>query len=98
MSVKTRAFVNFYAAIGAVSKFAELDPKAKEIASEKNISVRFEVKDGPDGLLSFKDGKVTAEPYAGEKCDIRLLFQNRKLSTTSWTERKGLRPFRSRAF
>ncbi|MFA5448987.1 MAG: hypothetical protein WC292_00905 [Clostridia bacterium] len=72
MPVKTKAFVNFYAAIGALEKFVELDSQAQAIASRQNITVRFNVKDGPDGLLIFSDGKVAVIPNDKRKTDIHL--------------------------
>lgn len=72
MSSKTQAFVNFYAAIGTLEKFVELDPQAKKIAAGQNIAVRFNVKGGPDGLLLFEGGKIQALPYDNRKVDIHL--------------------------
>jgi hypothetical protein len=75
MSTRTKAFVNFYAAIGTLQTYAALDDNAKALAAKQNIAVRFRVKDGPDGVLTFKDGAVKAAPYAeGTKTDIVLNF------------------------
>lgn len=79
MSVRTQAFVNFYAAIGTLEKFVELDPKAKEIASKRNLSIRFNVKDGPDGVITFNDGKVTVEEYDGRRVSIHLYCKTPEL-------------------
>ncbi|HIV00152.1 MAG TPA: hypothetical protein IAB14_03435 [Candidatus Stercoripulliclostridium merdipullorum] len=73
MSAKAQAFVNFYAAIGTLEKFVELDPQAKEIAKSYNLTIRFDVGGGPDGLLIFKDGTVQAIPYDGRRVDIHLI-------------------------
>ncbi len=60
------AYVNFYAAIGTLSAYCKYSAEAKEIAAKKDIAIRFKVKDGPDGVLTFKGGEVTAVPYAPE--------------------------------
>ncbi|MBR2349985.1 MAG: hypothetical protein IKA77_05120 [Clostridia bacterium] len=73
---KTLAFVNFYAAIGTLEKFVEFDLEAAEVARKQNITVRFNVKGGPDGLVIFKDGKVTVIPYDGRKVDVNLYCNN----------------------
>ena len=71
--IRTQAYVNFYAAMGNMEAYCKEDSAAKELASKKNISVRFKVKDGPDGLLTFKDGAVSTKPYQdGDKVDIGL--------------------------
>ncbi|MDR3186381.1 MAG: hypothetical protein LBU04_06210 [Christensenellaceae bacterium] len=72
LEAKTRAFVNFFAAIGTLEKFVELDEKAKAVAKQQNIIVRFNVKDGPDGLLIFNDGAISTLPFDGRKVDIHL--------------------------
>lgn len=70
---RTQAFVNFYAAIGNMEAYCKEDKAAKELAAKKDISIRFKVKNGPDGLLTFKDGGVSTKPYAeGDKADIGL--------------------------
>lgn len=74
MSTRTQAFVNFYAAMGTLQTYTKLDAKAKEIASQKNIAVRFKVRGGPDGVVIFKDGAVKAVPYVeGMPTDIVML-------------------------
>jgi len=50
-AVRVKAFVNLYAAIGTLEKYIELDPEAKNIAEKHNLVIRFQVKDGPDGVL-----------------------------------------------
>lgn len=79
MSVKTQAFVNFYAAIGTLEKFVEFDAKAKEIAKQQNLVIRFNVKGGPDGLLIFKDGKVSTTAYDGRSVNIHLYCKTPEL-------------------
>lgn len=72
IDAKTLAFVNFYAAIGTLEKFVEYDEEAGKIAKAQDITVRFHVKGGPDGLVIFKDGKVSVIPYDKRKVDIHL--------------------------
>src|SRR5690554_4017293 len=73
MSTRTQAFVNFYAAMGTLRAYTKLDEKAKELAAKKDISLRFKVKGGPDGVLVFKDGLVKAVPFQEDiKTDIVL--------------------------
>lgn len=76
MSEKAKAFVNFYAAIGALEQYVELDAKAKEIAAKQDIAVRFNVKNGPDGVVLFKDGRVKVMPYQGTPVDIDLYMSS----------------------
>lgn len=75
MSTRTKAFVNFYAAIGTMQTYAALDDNARALAAKQNIVVRFRVKGGPDGVLIFQDGAIKAVPYTeGAKTDIVLNF------------------------
>ena len=72
---KALACVNFYAAMGTLETYCKLDKEARELAKQKNIAIRFKIKGGPDGVLAFKDGDVTARPYKkGDKFDIGLSF------------------------
>lgn len=69
----TQAFVNFYAAMGTVGAYCRADKEAEALAKEKDIAIRFKVKDGPDGVLSFCGGAATALPYEkGMHFDIGL--------------------------
>lgn len=73
MSARVKAYVNLFAAMGVLQKYVELDASAKDIATQHNLVIRFQVKDGPDGQLVFKDGTVTVKPYdAATKSDIYL--------------------------
>jgi hypothetical protein len=72
-AVRVKAFVNLYAAIGTLEKYIELDPEAKNIAEKHNLVIRFQVKDGPDGVLVFKDGTAKVTPFDGKiRTDIHL--------------------------
>ncbi|MDD4120581.1 MAG: hypothetical protein PHG90_03215 [Clostridia bacterium] len=70
MSERAKAFTNFFAAMGTLEKYVELVPEAKEVAKKDNVTVRFKVTDGPDGILVFQDGTVQALEYDGRKADI----------------------------
>ena len=75
MQSRAQAFVNMYSAMGTLEKYVELDPNAKKIASEKDMTIRFSVTDGPDGLIIFKGGSVKVIPYNKEektKVDVIL--------------------------
>lgn len=73
MSQRTQAFVNLFAAIGTLQKFAEFDEKAAAIAKQQDIIVRFVVRNGPDGLVVFKNGAITVKPYDGMDENIKLI-------------------------
>lgn len=64
MSARVKAYVNLFAAMGVLQKYVELDASAKDIAKQHNLVIRFQVKDGPDGQLVFKDGTVTVQPLS----------------------------------
>ena len=73
IDVKTLAFVNFYAAMGTLEKYVEYDETARSIAAAQDLTVRFKVKDGPDGVLIFEGGKISVQKYDGmRKTDIVL--------------------------
>ena len=77
MSNRTKAFVNFYAAMGTMQTYVKLDKNAKELAAKQDISLRFKVKGGPDGVLVFNEGAIKAVPYVeGFETDIVLLCQS----------------------
>ena len=71
------AYVNFYAAMGTLHAFCEYSAEAKALAAKQNIAIRFKITDGPDGVLTFRDGAVTAKPYApGTPFQIGLAFKS----------------------
>lgn len=75
MQSRTKAFVNLYAAMGTLEKYVEFDANAKKIASEQDMTIRFSVSGGPDGLVIFKGGEVSVIPYKkeeGRKVDVIL--------------------------
>jgi hypothetical protein len=72
IDIKTKAFINAYAVFGAIENLCELDEEAKKLASpEKPISVRFDVSDGPQAVLSFGNGNCVMTKGAAP-ADIRL--------------------------
>lgn len=77
LSVRTQAFVNFYAGIGVLEKYLELDADAREYAKQHNVAIRFKVKGGPDGVVDIKDGVCKVYPYEeGDKTNIVLYFDS----------------------
>jgi hypothetical protein len=52
-----------------------MDKDAQNIILGKNISVQFSVKDGPEALLSFNDGRCTFKKGTG-KNTIKLYFRS----------------------
>lgn len=54
---KTMSYINLYAVLGAIENLCQLDEEAKALAKpEKPISLCFDVKGGPVGVLSFENG------------------------------------------
>lgn len=77
MSERTQAFVNFYAAMGALEKYLELVPEAQEFAKQHDVSIRFLVKDGPDGVVDIKGGACKVYPYEeGMSVKVALYFDS----------------------
>lgn len=73
--VRALAHCNLFAIFGAIPTLIELDSRAAELVKGKNISIGFDVKNGPKGTLFFKNGK--AEMKEGLKgSNIRLYFSS----------------------
>lgn len=69
------AYCNMFAIFGAIPTLLELDDRARKLVNGKNISIGFNVKNGPKGTIFFKDGK--AEVKQGLKgSKIRLYFSS----------------------
>ena len=71
----TRAlsYCNMFAIFGAIPTLLELDERAQEQVKNKNISIGFNVKNGPKCTIFFKNGKAEVrEGLKGSK--IRLFF------------------------
>lgn len=75
MDKRTLSYINLYAILGSIPTLCQVDKEAKEIIAHQNISVGFEVKNGPAGTLRFKDGKCSFSQGA-EDCMIKLPFSS----------------------
>ncbi len=75
MDERTLAFINLNAVLKGLVKLCELDGRARELIEDKNISVGFAVKGGPEGTLVFKNG-VCAFKEGAEDCAIKLPFSS----------------------
>lgn len=73
---KTLAYINMFAVLGSLENLIELDNRAKEILhGTKNISVGFEVKDGPSATFHFTSSSCKMEPGVAH-CDVKLPFSS----------------------
>lgn len=75
MDEKTLAYINLHAVLGCLQKLCLLDDEAKRIIADKDISIGFAVKGGPEGTLTFKDGKCTLTEGV-DSCVIKLPFSS----------------------
>jgi putative sterol carrier protein len=67
------SYINLYAVLRNIEELVKLDEISAEQIKGKNISIQFIVKNGPAGVLSFKDGKAEMKRGRG-KADISLYF------------------------
>ena len=66
------AYCNLFAILGSIPTLVELDSEAKKLIEGKKISIGFNVKEGPQGTISFADGK--AEMKEGLKGSSIILY------------------------
>lgn len=71
----TKANINLFAVLRNIEDLCELDEEMKSMIKDKDISIQFSVKDGPQGILSFKNGKCSFKKGNGP-CDIKLYFKS----------------------
>lgn len=71
----TLAAINLNAVLRNLEDLCSLDEEMKKIIMGKDISIQFQIKDGPSALLSFKDGNCSFKRGKG-KCDIYLYFKS----------------------
>lgn len=71
----TKANINLFAVLRNLQDLCELDSEMKELIKNKNISIQFCIKNGPEAFLTFKDGKCTFLE-GKEKCNIKLYFKS----------------------
>ena len=75
MDAKTLAYINLHAILGSIPRLCEMVPEAKKLIEGKDVSIGFDVKDGPAGTLVFKDGKCSFVDGA-DHCDVKLPFSS----------------------
>jgi len=74
--IRTSAYVNLFAVLGALENLCELVPEAKELLKNKApVSIGFAVKDGPNATISFADGHCEIKEGC-ESCSIKLPFSS----------------------
>ena len=54
-----KAGINLYAILKNLEDLIDLDQESKELVKNKNVSIQFNVKNGPKAWVNFKDGKCT---------------------------------------
>ncbi|MDC7233289.1 MAG: hypothetical protein PQJ58_08650 [Spirochaetales bacterium] len=64
---------NLFAVLRGIEYLAEHDSECAELIKDTNLSIQFNVKDGPRGNLSFRDGKVQMKE-GKHKSTILLYF------------------------
>lgn len=69
----TKANINLFAVLRNLEDLCELDEETKKLVAGKNISIAFHVKDGPNAVISFKDGKASLTRGKGS-ASIKLFF------------------------
>ncbi len=73
---RTLAYINMFGILGAIENLCDLAPEAKDILKNKKpVRVGLFVKGGPNGVLTFKNGKARMECGVAP-CDIRLSFSS----------------------
>ena len=75
MDAKTLAYINLNAILGSIPRLCEMVPEAKKLIDGKDVSIGFDVKDGPAGTLVFKDGKCSFVEGV-DNCDVKLPFSS----------------------
>ena len=73
MDDKTLACINLRAILGSIPRLCEMDAEAKKLIAGKNVSIGFDVKDGPAGTLIFENGTCRFEDGV-YNCDVKLPF------------------------
>ncbi|MBR4940535.1 MAG: hypothetical protein IKZ19_00850 [Clostridia bacterium] len=76
LNERALAFVNMFAVLGSIPRLCQLDETAAKYA-QKEISVGFSVKNGPEATLVFGGGSCRLVPGC-EDCVIRLPFSSCK--------------------
>ena len=69
----TKAKINLFAILRNLEDLCEMDPEAKELIKDQNITVGFSVPEVGKAVLQFKDGKCTFIPNSF-KASLQLWF------------------------
>lgn len=73
---KTMAYINLFAVLGALEELCRMDSAASELVkAQKEITILFDIKDGPAATLTFGGGRCVQKEGRGP-CDIRLPFSS----------------------
>lgn len=75
MDATTLAYINLHAIFGSIPRLCEMVPEAKKLIEGKDVSIGFDVKDGPAGTLVFKNGTCTFVDGV-DHCDVKLPFSS----------------------
>jgi hypothetical protein len=61
---RAAAYVNLYAVLGAIPELCRRVPEARELLARdpRPVSIAFVVRNGPRGVLAFRDGEVRLVP------------------------------------
>ncbi|GKX29347.1 hypothetical protein SH1V18_18270 [Vallitalea longa] len=71
----TKAYINLYAIFRDLEDLCELDEDMKALIKDLDMTIKFIVKNGPKGFLSFKNGKCTFCKNL-DKSNITLYFKS----------------------
>lgn len=71
----TKANINLYAVLRNLEDLCELDKDMKTLIKNISMRIKFVVKNGPKGYLSFEDGTCTFSKIL-DKCNIILYFKS----------------------
>jgi hypothetical protein len=71
----TKANINLYAIFRNLEDLCELDKDMKNLIKDLDIKIKFLVKNGPRGCISFRNGTCTFSNNL-DKCNIILYFRS----------------------
>lgn len=72
-----KANINLFAILRNLEDLCELDSEIKALANNKNLSIQFTVRNGPEGLISLNNGKCKLQRGTG-RSNIKLYFKSPK--------------------
>lgn len=71
----TLASINLNAVLRNLEDLCKLDEEMKKLITDKNMRIQFQIRSGPNALLSFSGGACSFKKGNG-KCDIKLYFKS----------------------